>query len=73
MPNTTWNDLQASEYGFYANVNPNVSHPRWSQARESRFPLPLFGGRRNRDTEIFNGYGEQVASLYRNMNLAEFY
>jgi len=64
MPNTSWNDLQASEYGFYANVNPEVDHPRWSQARERRL-----GEFRKRATLPFNGYGEEVASLYAGMDL----
>lgn len=72
MPNTTWNDLQASEYGFYANVNPAVSHPRWSQASERRLPGGLFGASRI-PTQPFNGYGEQVASLYDGMDLKRFY
>ena len=71
QPANTWNDLQPSEYGFYANVNPNVDHPRWSQATERRFPTTLF--RPNRiPTRMFNGYDE-VASLYSGMDLARFY
>ena len=71
QPANTWNDLQPSEYGFYANVNPNVDHPRWSQARERRFPTTLF--RPNYiPTRMFNGYDE-VASLYSGMDLARFY
>jgi sulfoxide reductase catalytic subunit YedY len=67
-PYTTWNDLAASEYGFYANVNPEVDHPRWSQARER----PIGGGffASKVPTLMFNGYGEQVADLYSGMNLA---
>ena len=68
-PRTTWNELQAREYGFYANVNPEVSHPRWSQATERRLPSSLFAPDR-RDTLMFNGYAEQVASLYAGMDLA---
>ncbi|MBA1145870.1 protein-methionine-sulfoxide reductase catalytic subunit MsrP [Ectothiorhodospiraceae bacterium WFHF3C12] len=68
QPNTTWNDLAPNEYGFYANVNPEVDHPRWSQARERRIG-ELF----KRDTLMFNGYGEQVASLYRGMDLSKHY
>lgn len=64
QPRTSWNDLQPSEYGFYANVNPDVDHPRWSQARER----PL-GGFRKQPTLPFNGYGEQVASLYAGLDL----
>ena len=63
-PKTTWNLLAPSEYGFYANVNPMVDHPRWSQAHERRI-----GEYGRRDTLPFNGYGEQVASLYSGMNL----
>jgi sulfoxide reductase catalytic subunit YedY len=67
-PYTTWNDLAASEYGFYANVNPEVDHPRWSQARER----PIGGGffASKVPTLMFNGYEEQVADLYTGMNLA---
>ncbi|MFP6654652.1 MAG: protein-methionine-sulfoxide reductase catalytic subunit MsrP [Myxococcota bacterium] len=64
QPRTSWNDLAPDEYGFYANVNPEVAHPRWSQARERRL-----GEFRKRPTLAFNGYGEQVASLYKGMNL----
>jgi len=71
MPNNTWNDLQPREYGFYANVNPNVSHPRWSQASERRLPSSLFMPRRI-DTLMFNGY-EEVASLYAGMDLRKNY
>lgn len=72
MPNTTWNDLQPSEYGFYANVNPAVSHPRWSQASERRLPSPLFMANRI-PTLPFNGYGDEVAGLYTGMDLREYY
>jgi len=65
-PKTTWNMLAPSEYGFYANVNPMVDHPRWSQAHERRV-----GETGRRDTLPFNGYGDQVASLYSGMNLRE--
>lgn len=68
QPKTSWNMLQPSEYGFYANVNPEVDHPRWSQARERRL-----GDFRKRPTLPFNGYGEQVASLYAGMDLRRFY
>lgn len=70
MPNTTWNDLQAREYGFYANVNPEVNHPRWRQDKERRLPQTLFS-RQYTDTQLFNGYGEQVASLYSGMDLTK--
>jgi sulfoxide reductase catalytic subunit YedY len=66
MPRTTWNVVAADEYGFYANVNPAVDHPRWSQARERRVG-ELF----KRPTLPFNGYADQVASLYAGMDLAK--
>ena len=71
MPATTWNMMAANEYGFYANVNPQVDHPRWSQASERRIGAGLFAGRQ--DTLKFNGYGDQVASLYTGMDLAANY
>jgi methionine sulfoxide reductase catalytic subunit len=61
--------LQPQEYGFYANVNPEVDHPRWSQASERRIGAGLFAGKQ--DTLMFNGYGEQVASLYAGQDLAK--
>ncbi len=67
MPPTTWNILAANEYGFYANVNPGVDHPRWSQASERPIGGGLFGGRK--DTVLFNGYGDQVANLYAGQDL----
>jgi len=70
-PPTTWNLLQPSEYGFYANVNPQVDHPRWSQARERRIGAPLFQTRV--PTLMFNGYEKEVAHLYRGMDLRRFY
>ncbi|SMO98703.1 protein-methionine-sulfoxide reductase catalytic subunit MsrP [Paracoccus laeviglucosivorans] len=70
-PQTSWQMLQANEYGFYANVNPQVDHPRWSQATERRIGAGLFGGRQ--ETLMFNGYGDQVASLYAGMDLKKFY
>ena len=64
MPQTTWNMLQPNEYGFYSNVNPEVDHPRWSQASERRRRVGgLFGGRK--DTLMFNGYADQVAGALR--------
>ncbi|MGB1220082.1 MAG: protein-methionine-sulfoxide reductase catalytic subunit MsrP [Alcanivoracaceae bacterium] len=72
QPSTTWNDLAPGEYGFYANVNPEVDHPRWSQARERRLPTSLFNPNW-RDTLMFNGYQEQVAGLYKGMDLRRFY
>ena len=66
QPRTTWNKSAPHEYGFYSNVNPNVSHPRWSQATEKRLPSGLFP--RKTKTKLFNGYDE-VASLYEGMDL----
>jgi len=72
QPYTTWQALAPREYGFYANVNPEVDHPRWSQATERRLPSTLF--RPNRiPTRLFNGYGEQVAHLYKGMDLTRNY
>ncbi|WP_207101562.1 protein-methionine-sulfoxide reductase catalytic subunit MsrP [Paracoccus shandongensis] len=71
QPMSTWEQMQPSEYGFYANVNPQVDHPRWSQATERRIGAGLFGGRE--ETLMFNGYGDQVAQLYAGMDLARNY
>ncbi len=71
MPPTTWNMLQPSEYGFYANVNPTVDHPRWSQASERLVGSGLFAGRQ--DTLMFNGYEAEVAGLYAGQDLAVDY
>jgi len=71
MPETAWNMLQPNEYGFYANVNPEVSHPRWSQARERRIGAGLFVEKI--PTQMFNGYGEQVAHLYDGLDLRRNY
>ena len=68
MPPMTWNMTLPNEYGFYSNVNPEVDHPRWSQKKERRIGEVL-----KRDTLMFNGYGEQVASLYEGMDLREFF
>jgi sulfoxide reductase catalytic subunit YedY len=68
MPQTAWNNAAANEYGFYSNVNPQVDHPRWSQAKERRL-----GELSMRPTIIFNGYGDQVASLYNGMDLRKYY
>ena len=73
MPPTTWNRLAPKEYGFYANVNPEVDHPRWSQARERRITSGGLFARNRIETLPFNGYGEQVADLYKNMNLRKYY
>tara|TARA_Y100001935_G_scaffold194134_1_gene162256 strand:+ start:1785 stop:2825 length:1041 start_codon:yes stop_codon:yes gene_type:complete len=72
QPNTTWNDLQANEYGFYANVNPEVHHPRWRQDMERRLPQTLLS-RRVIETQMFNGYGEHVAHMYDGMDLSRYY
>ena len=68
MPPTTWNRMAPDEYGFYSNVNPQKDHPRWSQATERRI-----GEFRKRPTLMFNGYGDQVASLYNGMDLQKNY
>ena len=68
MPNTLWPFIAPNEYGFYANVNPEVPHPRWSQATERRI-----GEFQRRETLMFNGYAEQVASLYEGMDLRANY
>jgi sulfoxide reductase catalytic subunit YedY len=70
-PYTSWNDLAPGEYGFYANVNPEVDHPRWSQARERPIGEGFFASKV--PTLMFNGYADQVASLYKGMNLARYY
>jgi methionine sulfoxide reductase catalytic subunit len=67
-PSTLWKSIASNEYGFYANVNPSVDHPRWSQATERRI-----GELNRRPTLMFNGYGEQVASLYDGMDLSVNY
>jgi sulfoxide reductase catalytic subunit YedY len=68
QPVSTWTKSSPSEYGFYSNVNPNVDHPRWSQAKERRI-----GEFTKRPTLMFNGYGDQVASLYNGMDLKKNY
>jgi len=68
QPETSWNRSAPNEYGFYANVNPKVDHPRWSQATERRI-----GDFFRRDTLMFNGYAEEVADLYKGMDLATYY
>lgn len=72
QPKNSWNVLAPHEYGFYANVNPAVSHPRWSQASERRLPSSVFSPNR-RPTLPFNGYADEVAGLYSGMDLAKFY
>ncbi|MBW4936385.1 protein-methionine-sulfoxide reductase catalytic subunit MsrP [Marinobacter sp. F4206] len=71
-PKTTWEMIAPQEYGFYANVNPEVDHPRWSQKRERRLPSGLLSPNWV-ETEKFNGYGDQVAHLYKGMDLRKFY
>ena len=68
QPPTSWNISAPREYGFYSNVNPNVSHPRWSQAKERRIGEFL-----RRKTLMFNGYEEEVASIYSGMDLEKFF
>lgn len=70
-PPTSWNKANSREYGFYSNVNPNVDHPRWSQASERTIGGGLFA--RRKETLMFNGYEDEVASLYEGMDLAKFY
>jgi sulfoxide reductase catalytic subunit YedY len=68
QPPTSWNTESPTEYGFYSNVNPHVDHPRWSQAKERRI-----GDFFKRDTLMFNGYADQVASLYKGMDLRKYF
>jgi len=68
QPPTTWRLSAPSEYGFYSNVNPNVDHPRWSQAKEHRL-----GSSFSRSTILFNGFGDQVSGLYSGMDLRKFF
>jgi methionine sulfoxide reductase catalytic subunit len=68
QPQTSWNKANAAEYGFYSNVNPEVDHPRWSQATERRLGELL-----KRKTLMFNGYGDQVAAMYKGMDLRKLY
>jgi sulfoxide reductase catalytic subunit YedY len=72
QPQTSWQSLQPSEYGFYANVNPEVDHPRWSQKYERRLPSSIFKPNRV-PTLPFNGYEAEVASLYQGMDLSRYY
>jgi methionine sulfoxide reductase catalytic subunit len=71
QPSTTWNDMAANEYGFYSNVNPNHDHPRWSQKTERVIGAPIF--KQRQPTLMFNGYQDQVASLYSGMDLNKYY
>jgi len=68
QPKTTWSEANPREYGFYSNVNPDVDHPRWSQATERRI-----GEFKRRNTLMFNGYAEEVSYLYKNMDLRKYY
>ncbi|AJY29201.1 oxidoreductase molybdopterin binding domain protein [Burkholderia thailandensis 34] len=72
QPPTSWNTYAPSEYGFYSNVNPNVDHPRWSQATERRIGEDGFFTPK-RKTLMFNGYGDWVASMYRGMDLKKYF
>ena len=71
QPATSWEMANSREYGFYANVNPQVSHPRWSQAQERRIGRGFFADKI--PTQMFNGYGEQVAHLYSDLDLRKNY
>jgi methionine sulfoxide reductase catalytic subunit len=71
QPRTTWALATPNEYGFYANVNPTVDHPRWSQATERRIGAPFLAQRR--PTLMFNGYADEVASLYQGMDLRRYF
>ena len=71
MPISSWMKAGPNEYGFYANVNPNVDHPRWTQSSEKRIGGGLFAGRIK--TQMFNGYAEQVGQMYANMDLKKFF
>ena len=71
QPKTSWNISAPQEYGFYANVNPLVDHPRWSQARERRIGTGFFGAKQ--PTLPFNGYAEEVADLYTGLDLRKYY
>jgi sulfoxide reductase catalytic subunit YedY len=68
QPKIAWEKANSQEYGFYSNVNPDVDHPRWSQATERRI-----GEFSKRKTLLFNGYGDQVAKLYAGMDLRKFF
>lgn len=71
MPETAWHKSAPNEYGFYANVNPEVPHPRWSQSRERVIGSSIFTPKR--ETEKFNGYGNEVAALYSGMDLSRYF
>jgi len=71
QPVCTWNTTAPKEYGFYSNVNPNVDHPRWSQATERKLGTNFWEPKTK--TQLFNGYGEQVAHLYKDMDLTKYF
>ncbi len=75
QPRTSWNDSAPREYGFFSNVNPNVNHPRWSQATEKCLGVGSLGGlfAPRRQTEMFNGYGDAVASMYAGLDLKKWF
>ena len=73
QPTTTWHQAAPSEYGFYANVNPNVDHPRWSQAQERVITSGGVFDQQHQKTQLFNGYAEQVAHLYKDMDLTRYF
>ena len=73
QPPTTWNELNAQEYGFYSNVNPSVDHPRWSQAHERRLDSTNSIFPHTIPTQPFNGYGNEVAGMYAGMDLRKYY
>lgn len=73
MPKTSWNQFDAREYGFYSNVNPQVNHPRWSQATERRIGDGRGAFAPKIKTQMFNGYADQVASMYAGMDLKKYY
>ena len=70
MPRTTWVDMAPREYGFYANVNPEVAHPRWSQASERIVGGGSLWSVKRQDTLMFNGYEKEVAHMYQGMDLS---
>ena len=71
MPTSSWMRSSPREYGFYSNVNPEVNHPRWSQASERVIGSGILSERI--PTKMFNGYGEQVASMYEGMDLSRYF
>lgn len=71
QPPCTWNVVNAREYGFYSNVNPEIDHPRWSQGKERIVGTGIFAERRT--TEMLNGYADDVGSLYTGMDMAKFF